>query len=254
MNINFTFEYIIMGIIIFILGCFVGALINGIIDRATEEGLSFKETSRCEGCNQPLSFKESFPMVSWILMRGKCRHCGRKLPLRYLLVEIFGGISAIWMTYHYRMGWLSITAFAIVSILTAISVIDWRKKLIPNELVIALLIPVIITRFLYPDPDLMSQFMGAAIGAVPMLFLALTFGAFGMGDVKLIAVGGLLLGWKGTLLALCIAILTGGIAGVIKLIKKTGEMEMAFGPYLCLGIFTAMLYGSELIEVYLNLL
>lgn len=243
--------FVIYGFI-FIVGCCIGSFLNVVIYRVPAEISVARGRSFCPRCKAPIAAKDNIPLISWLWLRGKCRHCGGAIPIRYFLVELAGGIAAVWVAAHYRLGWLSLTGFAIAAILIAIAVIDWDEMIIPNGLVIALAIPVMIGFFLYPTPDLISRLIGIALGALPLLTLALAMGAFGMGDVKLMVVAGFLLGWQGTLLALFLGVLFGGAVGVVKLLRKTGEKEMAFGPYLCMGIFIAMLYGSDIIGLYLS--
>ena len=107
--------------------------------------------------------------------------------------------------------------------------------------------------FVFLEPSLISRVIGVFVISVPMLVLSLVIpGGFGGGDVKLMAVAGFLLGWPCTLLATFIGLVLGGIVGVIKLIRKSGEKHMAFGPYLSVGILVSMLWGMQIIFWYLN--
>jgi leader peptidase (prepilin peptidase)/N-methyltransferase len=244
--------YFVIYAFIFVVGACIGSFMNVVIYRVPI-GLSIaRGRSFCPACKAPIAAYDNIPLISWLVLRGKCRRCGAPIPMRYFWVELAGGVSAVWMAMHYRLGWLTLTGFAIAVVLIAIAVIDWDHMIIPNGLVIALIVPVMAAYFLNPDPDLVNRLIGIAVGALPLLILAVTLGAFGMGDVRLMAVAGFLLGWKCTLLALFLGVLLGGIVGIVKTLRKTGQKEMAFGPYLCMGILIAMLYGNTIIQSYLS--
>lgn len=142
----------------------------------------------------------------------------------------------------------------VIIILLAITVVDFRKMEIPNALVLAL-VPLAIAAA-FDGRSILHRIIGFFIISVPMLVLALIVdSAFGGGDIKLIAVCGFLLGYSRTLLAFFIAILLGGtVAAVLMLLrKKDKSAHIPFGPYICAGVVTAMLFGDGIISWYLSL-
>ena len=143
-----------------------------------------------------------------------------------------------------------------VMLLTAVSLIDLETSTIPNPLIIALAPPAIAAIWLIPEVTPLSHIIGLFAIALPMLLLTLLIkGAFGGGDIKLMAVCGFLLGWQQTLLAFFIALLIGGTIAAFLLITKQRKrgQHMVFGPALCIGITTSLFFGSNLINWYLSL-
>ena len=159
--------------------------------------------------------------------------------------------------YRYGFTWMTLVSFVLAMILLTITMIDFDTMTIPNGLVIALVAPVIVCAVLEPQISISSRVIGMASVSGFMLLMTLAIpDCFGGGDMKLMFVCGFMLGWINTLLAGFIGLLAGGIyASYLMVTKKSKEQShMAFGPYLCLGIFIALLYGNEIIRVYLSFL
>jgi len=146
--------------------------------------------------------------------------------------------------------------YAVTMILLAIALIDFDTTQIPDSLIIALAPFAVASIWLLPDVTLLSHAIGLAAVALPMLLLTLAIpGAFGGGDIKLMAACGFLLGWQLTLLAFFIALLIGGSIAVFLLTsgKRKRGQHMVFGPAICAGTVTALFYGNEIIRFYLSL-
>ena len=152
------------------------------------------------------------------------------------------------------MGILILLHIALIACLIAVAWIDYRTMMIPDALCIAIAVCGVLAIFLVPDVDLRSRLIGIAVAAGP-LFLVSIFveGAFGFGDVKLMAAAGLYLGWQNCLVALFIGIIIGGVCAAILLAakKKTAKDHFPFGPALCLGIGLAAFAGNEITALYL---
>ena len=136
-----------------------------------------------------------------------------------------------------------------------IAYIDHRTMEIPDSLNIAIAICGVIAIFIDPNIALREHLIGFVIAAVPLFLIALFIeGAFGFGDVKLMAAAGLFLGWRHILVALFIGVIIGGVYGAVLLItkKKSSKDHFAFGPALCAGIVTAMFFGDDVLSLYLN--
>ncbi|MBU4438255.1 MAG: A24 family peptidase, partial [Firmicutes bacterium] len=148
--------------------------------------------------------------------------------------------------------WLVV--FTAGAILICITMIDFDTMTIPNGLVIALMAPALLSFFFFPQVGILSRFIGIFVISLPMLILVLFIpDAFGGGDIKLMAVAGFMLGLGNTLLATFVGLLLGGAVAVRLIIKKTKDKHMAFGPYLCIGIMTALLFGDIIIGWYFSL-
>lgn len=246
---------IVLYIYAFVIGSCVASFINVVIWRVPQ-GLSIaKGRSYCPSCHHQLHWFDLFPIFSYVFLRGKCRYCKASIPLRETLLEGLGGLIGMFCFHHYMFSWDTIVVFVIMMILVAITMIDFDTMTIPNGLVIALIIPVVVMIGLHPEISLVDRLLGFFSISLPMYILILIIpDCFGGGDVKLIAVCGALLGWKGTLLAGFIAILIGGGYASYLLVSKKAKkgVHIAFGPYLCVGIVVSLLYGNRLLMMYLS--
>ena len=246
--------YFIFDVFVFVFGTVIGSFLNVVIYRVPYKISVAKGRSYCPHCKSPIKGSNNIPIFSYLRLRGKCAYCGGKISLRYPLVELSTGILAvlIYFVYGFTIQWAVV--FMAGAILIAITVIDFDTMTIPNGLVIALMVPAFLCFFAFPDVGILSRVIGIFAVSLPMLLLTLFItDAFGGGDIKLMAVAGFMLGWPNTLLATFIGLVLGGIVAVIILARKTKEKHMAFGPYLCIGIMTAMIFGDIIIQWYISI-
>ena len=239
----------------FILGSCIASFINVLIYRIPRDLDFVNGRSFCPSCHNTLKPYDMIPVFSWLFLKGKCRFCKEPISPRYPLIELCGGLLAMLCFYRYGFTWMTLVSFVLAMILLTITMIDFDTMTIPNGLVIALVAPVIVCAVLEPQISISSRVIGMASVSGFMLLMTLAIpDCFGGGDMKLMFVCGFMLGWINTLLAGFIGLLAGGIyASYLMVTKKSKEQShMAFGPYLCLGIFTALLYGNEIIMVYLS--
>lgn len=175
---------------------------------------------------------------------------------RHALVEIFTGVICVMTFIVNGRNIESIFLFLFAAILIVIGWIDWDTMTIPNSLVISVMICAL--PFLVISTEIMvwERLVGFVVISVPMLLLAMAIsGAFGGGDIKLMAASGLILGFKNNIVAMFIGVLIGGIYGIYLLRTKKVEKKghMPFGPFLCVGCYLAALFGGEIIQWYLGL-
>ena len=271
-------EYIIIYVYAAIIGLCVGSFINVVITRLPEKGKFLsKSRSECPSCNKTIKPYDLIPVISWVILLGKCRYCKSRIPLRYPIVELLGAFAAVASLLKYSFYYIheltllgfsefvlrldfnyaAIILFGVSMILLAVSIIDYNTSEIPNSLVIALIPFSIAAIWLLPDISLLSHAIGLVTVSVPMLLLALLIpGAFGGGDIKLMFVCGFLLGWQLTLLAFFIALLLGGSTALFLLTtgrRKKGQ-HMVFGPALCAGIVTSLFVGNYILDWYIGFL
>ena len=191
-------------------------------------------------CGAALDAADLTPVFSWLVLRGRCRHCGAHIPVRYLLVEVLGGVLAL----------------AVCGVLLGVALIDAETQIIPDRLNLALAVLGVLCLLLAPAAW-PGRLIGALCVSVPMFLLCLLIpGAFGGGDIKLMAAAGLFLGWQQTLLAMFFGILGGGFYGMYLLAAKKADKKdhFAFGPFLCVGIVLAILFGDPVLEWYFQFL
>ena len=276
------FEFTIIYIYAAIIGLCVGSFINVVITRLPEKGKFLSKTrSECPSCNKTIKPYDLIPVISWVILFGKCRFCKARIPLRYPAVELLGAISSIASllkyrfyyytdstvisfeheqyihVHHFDFNFAAVILFGVFMILLAVSIIDFNTSEIPDSLVIALIPFAIAAIWLLPDITLLSHIIGIFTVSVPMLLLSLVIpGAFGGGDIKLMFVCGFLLGWQLTLLAFFVALLLGGSTALFLLATKRRKkgQHMVFGPSLCAGVVTSLFLGNYILDWYLGFL
>lgn len=244
---------------IFIFGACVGSFLNVLVYRIPAGIPFYKGRSFCPACHGPIRWYDMVPVANWFYLGGKCRACKASISLRYPAVEAAGGVLAVWAFAHY--GWSmgpAAAAFSMGALLLTIALIDHDTMEIPNGLVLALCAPALAFVWLQPQVGLAMRLAGAVCVSLPMLLLSLAIpGAFGGGDVKLMAVCGFALGLKACLAGAFVALLLGGGQALWLLAtgraKRGQKAHMAFGPALCAGVWLGLLYGDAAAAWYLGL-
>lgn len=247
---------ILIYVYMFLIGMCVASFMNVVIDRVPRNESFVKGRSHCDHCGETLKWYDLIPIVSYIFLRGKCRYCHTSIPIRGFLIEIFGGLIGMFCFYRFGFSIETILMFVIAMILLAITMIDFDTMIIPDGLNIAMFIVSIVLMYVR-HMSLLESIMGMFCISVPMILLnVLIAESFGGGDIKLMFVSGIALGWKYSLLAAFIGILLAGSYSIYLLVSKKIDKKghIAFGPYLSIGIFIALSYGREIISWYLNLM
>ena len=264
---------ILIDIFVFVFGVCIGSFLNCVIFRL-EQKEKMTGRSHCLHCKNTLSWKDLFPVLSFVCLGGKCRYCKGKISWQYPIVEIATGILFVFIFSSLGLDWRSgfglwdllklCFMFYVASVLVIIFVYDLRYYIIPDKV----LLPAIGITFLYrlfvswqlkiENLNLLLNFIFAAViasGFFLFVFLISKGRWMGFGDVKLAILMGFFLGLPNVLVALFLAFFFGAIIGTIMMIfkKKSLKSEMPFGPFLITGTFTAMLYGNYIIQWYLNL-
>ena len=238
-----------------------------------------KQDYVCDNCGSAQKPYELIPVCSFLFAKGKCRYCGKPLPVARLLAEIFGGLLFLLIFARFGKngmlaenfglyGVLDVTApmtvgkgialvlmFLVAALLFLVALIDQKTMIIPNGLSLTMLVFGIAGIFVFPEISPVEHLIGMVAVSLPMFLMTLLIeGAFGGGDIKLMAGAGLLLGWRLVLVAVFIGIVTGGIFGSALLIAKKAERKahFPFGPFLCLGIMAAAVCGWQLLGIYLS--
>lgn len=242
-------------LLVFAAGASIFSFLNVVIYRLPA-GISFaKGRSHCPKCGAELRWYDMVPVLNWFYLGGKCRSCKAPISFRYPAVELLGGVLALLCAAYQGYTAKAAVTFAFLAILTAIAFIDWDTMEIPNGLVLAVLAAGIAS-WICGGLTPLERIIGAVCVSVPMLALTLAIpGAFGGGDIKLMAAAGVFLGWKLCALSAFLAILAGGTYGIYLLAaKKKGRKEQfAFGPFLCAGMAAAVFWGEKLLSWYLQL-
>ena len=236
--------------ILFIFGLVFGSFIGVVIDRLPTGRSIITGRSRCEYCKKILTGWDLIPLFSFLFLRARCRYCQHSLSLLYPAIELASALILI-LTWF----WISIPAlFILYSILflsfLALFVIDCQHHLLPDYLVGLCLVIAFILMVIFKNNTFVSLASGIIAALSFLLLVVATRGrGMGMGDVKLVFVMGILLGWQ-VLLAIYIAFLTGGMIALILVLmgKKRFGQTIAFGPFLLLGTIITVVWGGFLIK------
>ncbi|GLO64950.1 MULTISPECIES: A24 family peptidase [Oceanobacillus] len=213
--------------------------------------------SCCDHCHYQLRWYDNIPIISYIFLRGKCRNCNLGIHPLHIVVEIITGILFTASYYHIGIQWELFISLLLVSLLIIISITDFMYMVIPNKLLLFFLPTFIISRILLPLDPWWSMFAGAAIGfSIIFLIIIISKGGMGAGDMKLLGLAGLVLGYKNIILAFFLACVIGSVISIfllsIHLIRR--NKPFPFGPFIAVGIFISYFYGDSLINWYLQYL
>ena len=253
----------ILWIIRFFFGACIFSFLNVVADRLPRGESVVTGRSHCTCCGRVLTPPELVPCISYLFLRGRCKTCKAVIPRRDFFVEIAGGLIFDACGVFWGCGSLGVLSlsgtvvFVYLSLLMVIALIDWDTQMIYDRfhLLILAISPAAI--FLFPQHGIWDRLLGAVIVALPMLILTLIIpGAFGGGDIKLMAVSGFFLGTAPVICAMFFGLLTGGGYALFMLKRgKLGRKDVfAFGPFLSLGLTAAAFWGDRIAAWYLRFL
>jgi leader peptidase (prepilin peptidase)/N-methyltransferase len=242
-----------------VLGLLIGSFLNVCISRWPSEQSVVRPRSRCPRCQNLIAWYDNIPVLSWLVLRARCRHCGLPIPVMYPLVEIAVAIIWGWSAWHYGISVEMLRAALFFTILLGIAMCDAREYIIPDEFSIGGTAIGIAFAFLGGALGWQPALIGAAFGFALVWSIGwlgtrmLGQEAMGGGDVKMMAMVGAFLGWPGVLLTLFLGALVGVmIFGPMKLIGR--EKLVPFGIFLALGAAVTWLVGDDLLRWYLGTL
>ncbi len=240
-----------------VLGLVIGSFLNVCICRMPVGQSVVAGRSYCPQCGHCLRPVDLVPVLSYLLLRGKCRDCKEKISVQYPLVELLSGGLFVLSFARFSLHPMTLVMWALVCVLIVASGIDIRTFEIPDGASIAILM-IGIACFFLPGLLWWERLLGALCGAGPLLLIVLLShgNGIGMGDVKLMAAAGLVLGWRLSLFALFAGVVIGGVIGAALMIarRKGRKDSIPFVPALSAGILCAALFGDALIGWYASLL
>jgi len=235
------------------LGLLIGSFLNVVAYRLPRGESLLWPASHCPGCEQPIKPYDNVPVLSWLIMRGKCRSCGIHISPRYPAIELLTGLAfgAIVLVNGADKDLIWELPFA--AMLIAVAGIDLEHRIIPNKVLLPSAVFAVATAIALRPDDLAELGIAGVAAFVAFLLAALAYPAgMGMGDVKLAGVMGLFLG-TAVIPSLFIAFLTGTIVGVAVIARHGAagrKKGVPFGPFLALGGLVGLLFGADLIDLY----
>lgn len=239
--------------VLIVLGLLVGSFLNVVVHRLPLGESIVRPRSRCVACGVPIAAYDNVPVVSWLVLRGRCRHCGASFSARYPALEaltgaLFGAVAAIRGVDDALM-----LELPFVALMVTVAAIDLEHRIVPNKL----LLPAgawALLGWAVVDPSFLPEALAAGASAFTFLLLAaLAYPAgMGMGDVKLTGVIGLYLGLS-VIPALMVAFLAGSLVGIAMMAREGSSARkkgVPFAPFLALGGLVGLLAGDDLISLY----
>ncbi len=243
-------------------GLIAGSFLTVVVHRIPKgEGLGGR--SRCPRCGRQIKAVENIPVVSWLILGGRCRGCGKWISPEYPLTELATALLFVAASLTFDDLALAVPAAVFMAVMLAIALIDARHRIVPNRIVypaLLVLAPAVIAGdLLEVGIDAPMAFIGMAIYAVPLFLIAFAVpGGMGMGDVKLAALIGLALGGLGlsyVSVAAGLGIIGGGVGALVAVVilRWGRRRQMPFGPFLATGAVVALLAGPAIADAYLSL-
>ncbi len=244
------------------LGLIVGSFLNVVVHRLPRGGSLWRPRSSCPYCRGPVLARDNVPLVSFLLLRGRCRHCRAPISWRYPALEALTGVLFAACAWRFGPSPEALAAAILCSLLVALAAIDLEHFLLPDKLTLPGILAGLALSLWLPRPGFLAAAVGAVAGA-GLLILVINFWfwfrgeeGMGLGDVNMLALIGAFLGWKGALVALVAAALAGALTGLVLI--AAGRMErksrLPFGAFLAAGALFALFWGERLADAYWTLL
>jgi len=246
--------------IVFIVGLLIGSFLNVCIYRLPREESIVFPASHCPACNKPVKPYDNIPVLSFIFLRGKCRSCGLPISWQYPLVELLHGLGYVFILYQFGFSWPTLVYCLFFSSLVVVTFIDLSHQIIPDVITLPGMVLGLITGSTILPLGPFRSFVGLIVGGGIFYLIAvlsvviLKKEGMGGGDIKLIAMMGAFIGWKGVLLTIFLAALSGSVSGIllISLKGRNRSEPIPFGPFLVLGALVSLFWGSGILGWYLQ--
>ncbi len=247
-----------MAVSLFAMGAILGSFLNVIIYRLPRGESIVRPPSACPECGRRITPRDNVPIVSYLILRGRCRHCKAVISSRYPVVELLAGLVPVLLLWRYGLGREALVLCVLSYVLIVVSFIDLDLRIIPDRVTLP---GIAVGLILAPYLGLTTfggSLLGAVVGGGALYLIAIAgtaaFGkeSMGGGDIKLAAMLGAFLGWQAVLLLLFVAFLSGAVAGVILLAVRGKDCEHAipFGPFIAFGTLLAVVWGDALLAWY----
>lgn len=247
---------IILSSIIFVYGTILGSFYHVVALRLPRK-LSFTMgRSYCPTCKKTLSWKQLIPLFSYIIQKGKCTFCKKKIPMQYFLIEMMTGSLFLFSFIMIGLSHELIIAFLLISLLMLVWVTDIQFMIIPNKILLIFLPIFLCMRVMVPLDPWYDSLIGSVLGySIIACIIFISSGGMGAGDMKLFGVLGLVLGWKHIICMFFLSILFGAFIGFI--LQRVGKVHrkqaIPFAPFIVFATIITYFYGDYFIYLYLHL-
>lgn len=247
--------------LIFIFGTCIGSFLNVCIYRLpASKSIVNPSRSVCPKCNNFIRFYDNIPILSYVWLKGRCRHCHALISVRYPIVELMTGIVAVNLLFTFGLTLASLIYFVFVSSLLVITFIDIDHKIIPDVITLPGIPIGLIAAFGLPEMTFKDSILGLLIGGGSLLLVAWGYNlitrkdGMGGGDIKLLGMIGTIVGWKGVIFTIFVSSLAGTCVGLMLIAVKGKNMKFAipFGPFLSIGAILYVFWGEKILYWYLR--
>ena len=246
-------------VISIIFGAMIGSFLNVCIHRLPKEESIARPGSHCPKCKTPIRFYDNIPLLSYLLLRGKCRYCQASISIQYPIVEAITALSSFFLFITFGVSLSFIYYFSFVAALIVITVIDLYHQIIPDVISLPGVVIGLLGSLIIPQITFWSSLIGVLSGGGSLFLVATVYQwlfkreGMGGGDVKLLAMIGAFLGWKAVILTILLSSFIGSIIGITVMFIKEKDFKYAipFGPFLALGAVISLFFGENLISWYL---
>ncbi|MGQ0696579.1 MAG: prepilin peptidase [Nitrospiraceae bacterium] len=250
--------YLIVGLV----GALIGSFLNVCIYRLPRHESIVWPGSHCPSCSRPIAWYDNIPLVSYLSLLGRCRHCEAPIPFHYPLVEALNVLGYVGLLWFFGPGWPAVAYGLLYSALLVVAGTDLSHKIIPNVVTFPGIVVGLISAATILPLGLVNGLIGLLVGGGVLWVLAWAspyiFGKEGMGggDIKLLAMIGAFLGWKPALMAIMVGSFLGSLVGITLIAARVIKREdyIPFGPFLVCGAVVALFFGQSLLEWYQGLL
>ncbi|HIC92493.1 MAG TPA: prepilin peptidase [Syntrophaceae bacterium] len=250
--------YYLFHILAFVLGAIVGSFLNVCIHRIPRGDSIIKPSSHCPACNQPISFFDNIPLISYLLLRGRCRHCHTHISFRYPLVELLSALLSLGLFLKFGLSPHLFVYLILAWSLVAVTFIDLDTQTIPDVITLSGIIFGFFASFLILQVKYWQLALGILLGGGILYMVAFLYHALtkkegmGGGDIKLMAMIGAFLGYESVLPVIFLASLIGSLVGIIIMMgwKKDRRYAIPFGPFLALSTLMYIFCGQDLVRWY----
>ena len=243
-------------LIIFLLGLIIGSFLNVVIYRIPLKKSIIFPYSYCPYCETELPYYDLIPLISYFVNKGKCRYCNENISIQYPIVELLTALLFLLTFLKYGLNSEFIIFLLLISSLIIVSFIDFKHQIIPNEITFTFIPLGLILSLFFNHISFINSMLGLIIPAGVLLFIAFIYKkGMGIGDVKLIGMIGVFIGWKYALISIFIGALLGSIYGIFMMVTNNmiRKTQIPFCPFISTGAIIMILYGNNLINWYIKI-
>jgi len=247
----------LMNLFAFIFGAAIGSFLNVCIFRLPAKTSIIRPASRCPQCLHPLRFYDNIPLISYLMLRGKCRDCGAMISSRYPLVEFITALLALLLFMKFGPTLNFLIFFIFTAVLIVITFIDLDHQIIPDVITLPGIPLFFLAAVFLLKVPWRDALLGLLIGGGVLFVIALVYElitkreGMGGGDIKLLAMIGGFLGWKSLMFVLLFSSFSGAIVGITAMIIKKQDMKYAvpFGPFLSAAAVAYLFWGNDFMHL-----